>query len=129
MQDVLIPKQLIPELAPGKSIELAFILPQQASLYYAFKTLFNPWFTATAWSKQSVADFCLESNRAGYQLDTTLADGFAANSDANCFAFYLRRYRHPLLLQLSDNPALLLQLPPEQLSEALLASQKDPTSG
>ena len=32
--------------------------------------------------------------------------------------FYLRRYRHPLVLQLSGNPALLLHLLPEQLQEA-----------
>jgi hypothetical protein len=32
--------------------------------------------------------------------------------------FYLRRYRHPLVLQLSRNPALLLHLLPEQLQEA-----------
>ena len=33
--------------------------------------------------------------------------------------FYLRRYRHPLVLQLSGDPALLLHLLPEQLQEAL----------
>jgi hypothetical protein len=32
--------------------------------------------------------------------------------------FYLRRYRHPLVLQLSGDPALLLHLLPEQLQEA-----------
>lgn len=32
--------------------------------------------------------------------------------------FYLRRYRHPLVVQLSETPAQLLQLPPEQLAEA-----------
>jgi hypothetical protein len=32
--------------------------------------------------------------------------------------FYLRRYRHPLVLQLSSDPALLLHLLPEQLQEA-----------
>lgn len=32
--------------------------------------------------------------------------------------FYLRRYRHPLVLQLSGDPALLLHLLPEQLPEA-----------
>jgi hypothetical protein len=32
--------------------------------------------------------------------------------------FYLNRYRHPLVVQLSKDPAALLQLPPEQLAEA-----------
>jgi hypothetical protein len=32
--------------------------------------------------------------------------------------FYLRRYRHPLVQQLSGDPALLLHLLPEQLQEA-----------
>ncbi len=31
--------------------------------------------------------------------------------------FYLRRYRHPLVVSLSKEPALLMQLPPEQLPE------------
>jgi len=32
--------------------------------------------------------------------------------------FYLRRYRHPLVTQLSKTPAALLRLPPEQLEDA-----------
>jgi hypothetical protein len=32
--------------------------------------------------------------------------------------YYVRRYRHPLVLQLSGDPALLLHLLPEQLQEA-----------
>ncbi len=37
--DPFTPQQTIPNLAPGESIELAFILPKQSDLLYAFKIL------------------------------------------------------------------------------------------
>ncbi|MEE9355374.1 MAG: WD40 repeat domain-containing protein, partial [Methylococcaceae bacterium] len=121
--DILTPKQTITELQPDQSIELAFILPKQADLFYLFKILFNPELLQLQGQSNQLPVFAW--NLTTQWINWLLLWLIAIVLPLITFAIvYLRRYRHPLLVELSDNPDSLLLIQPEQLSEARSRLQK-----
>ena len=110
-------KQTIPNLKPGESIELAFILPKQANLLYLFKTLWKPELLQLRGQSNQLPIFAwnLTTQRISWLVFWLLA--VVVGLFVLAFV-YLRLYRHPLLVELSNHPEKLQQIPPEQLLEA-----------
>ncbi|MCI0464229.1 MAG: hypothetical protein L0Z62_45425, partial [Gemmataceae bacterium] len=108
-----LPWQTVRGLKTGGALELAFVLPENLK-EDAFKKLRLTGETTglplLTW-EQPVTDLKMAS---GYMLwlMPPLLLVLAAT------IFYLRRYRHPLVVKLSKQPGELLDLPPEQLAEA-----------
>ena len=122
-EDIITPKQTITELQPDQSIELAFILPKQADLFYVFKILFNPELLQLQGQSNQLPIFAW--NLTTQWINWLLLWLIAIVLPLIAFSIvYLRRYRHPLLVELSDNPDSLLLIQPEQLSEARSRLQK-----
>lgn len=112
-----IPKALIPELEPEQSIELAFILPKQANLFYLFKLLLKPDLLQLQGLSNQLPVFSwnMKATQVSWMLPWLMAILLVLILIA---VFYLRRYRHPLVVELSDNPESLRHYVPEQLVEA-----------
>ena len=99
---------LIKELAPAAVNDLAVVLPEGFDLKSQQLTLQGRTRGLPLFSWNLPAP---DIERAGRLVYWILAPLLLLILIA---LFYLRRYRHPLVVQLSSEPALLLKLPPEQ---------------
>ena len=106
-------QQIIPELMPETSREVAAVLPDGIDLKSQPLRLQGRTRALPLFSWDLTAP---EIETASHVLFWLLAPLLPLTLVS---LFYLRRYRHPLVLQLSGDPALLLHLLPEQLQEAL----------
>ena len=113
-----LPWQTVSGLPAGGLLDLAFVLPEFAQpkglrqenfsgLRLTGETTGLPLLT---W-EQPVTDLKIAGRYMLWLLPPLLLLLTAA-------IFYVRRYRHPLVVELSGQPAELLALPPEQLAEA-----------
>jgi sugar lactone lactonase YvrE len=110
--DQSLSQQIIQELAPAAVNELAVVLPDGLDLKSQQLTLQGRTRDLPIFSWNLPAP---DIERAGRLLYWILAPLLLLTLIA---LFYLRRYRHPLVVRLSSEPALLLKLPPEQLEDA-----------
>ncbi|MCZ6875782.1 MAG: hypothetical protein O7G88_20005, partial [bacterium] len=105
-------QQTIAELAPATPLELAVVLPDDIDPHAQALTLQGRTRALPVFSWNLTAPDITGASRISLWL-------FLPILPLTLVALvYLRRYRHPLVVQLSGEPALLLQLPPEQLQEA-----------
>ena len=112
--DQSLSQQIIKELAPAAFSELAVVLPDGIDLKSQQLTLQGRTRQLPLFSWNLSAP---NIERAVRWLYWILAPLLLMVLIA---LFFLRRYRHPLVVQLSSQPALLLKLPPEQLQDARL---------
>jgi AAA domain len=105
-------QQIIPELMPEASREVAAVLPDSIDLKSQRLNLQGRTRALPLFSWDLPAPKIETASRVMFWL---LAPLLPLTLVA---LFYLRRYRHPLVLQLSDDPVSLLHLLPEQLQEA-----------
>ena len=105
-------QQTIPELPPATPLAVAAVLPDGIDLKSQPLRLQGRTRALPIFSWDLTAP---EIETPSYVLLWLLAPLLLLTLVA---LFYLRRYRHPLVLQLSGDPALLLHLLPEQLQEA-----------
>ncbi len=116
--DRSLPEQAIPTLEPAQTLELAFALPdgfepQAEGLTLRGRTRELPIY---AWSL-SPPDIETASRLIVWLIVPFLLMALVT-------LYYLRRYRHPLVVQLTGDPTILLQLPFEQLREARMRLQQ-----
>ena len=116
-------QQIIPELMPETSRDVAAVLPDGIDLKSQPLRLQGRTRALPLFSWDLTAP---EIETASHVLFWLLAPLLPLTLVS---LFYLRRYRHPLVLQLSGDPALLLHLLPEQLQEALYTPGTDLTAG
>jgi hypothetical protein len=105
-------RQTFKELGPEAVTELAFVLPDKFNLKSRKLKLQGHTRDLPIYSWELPAP---RIERASWLVLWILAPLFLFILVA---LFYLRRYRHPLVVQLSEKPVSLLQLPPEQLEDA-----------
>lgn len=105
-------RQQIAVLAPGETTELPFIVPRKLTARKEFFSLRggNNQLPIFAWNLAAP-----EIERASRFLFWLLLPILVMIVMG---LFYLKRYRHPLVVKLSAEPAALLHLPVEQLPEA-----------
>ena len=105
-------KLQIPLLAPGKTKELSFILPKELVVKKELFTLrgSNKQLPIFTW------DLAAPKIEKAWRFLTWLLLPIMLLIMVGLF--YLKRYRHPLVIKLSSEPIALLHLPIEQLTEA-----------
>jgi hypothetical protein len=106
-------QQIIPDLMPETSHEVAAVLPDNIDLKPQTLSLKGRTQALPLFSWDLPAP---EIDKASHVMFWLLAPLLPLTLVS---LFYLRRYRHPLVLQLSGDPVSLLHLLPEQIQEAL----------
>lgn len=102
-------------LEPNQVTELAFVLPENTEINKDTKVTLKSRMTDLPLFEWEFADKPVTLPRPAWQLYLLLLVLLLLASIA---IIYLRRYRHPLVVQLSNAPESLLQLPIEQLPQA-----------
>ena len=111
-QPLNLPRQVLDSLAPQAAASIAFTLPEGLDTNQALTLELRPMRPPlyTQWRLPVAVNVMPIHQQLLLAAATLMLLGFTV--------FYFRRYRHPLVLELSTQPQALQRLPLEQLAEA-----------
>ena len=106
-------RQSLPIITPGRPHEIAFVLPKKYNDQLENLVLVgqNDGFPRFEWAL-SPQKIIRNVAWLYWTISAVLLVGLLVG------AWFFRRYRHPLVVRLSENPKALLQLPQEKLADA-----------